>query len=201
MHPYSIDNNDRFRILWIVIPMAVIIAWLLHEYLLPNIPVYEELKWLLRIPTSALALIYVFYKWFEKDLWHRFNNWFGLVKTPNLSGTYQGTLKSSRDNFQTETEITVNIEQTLRYLLLTLSTSTSSSKSEMAALIPEAPDGPMLIYAFHNDYKKISEPEMQYHRGLSSLIYNEIEDSLNGTYFTSPERGYHGEIYLEQSLK
>tara|TARA_R100001143_G_C3361001_1_gene135704 strand:- start:10374 stop:10979 length:606 start_codon:yes stop_codon:yes gene_type:complete len=201
MHPYSIDNNDRFRILWIVIPMAVITAWILHEYLLPNISVYKELKWLLRIPTSALALIYVFYKWFEKDLWHRFNNLFGLVKTPNLSGIYQGTLKSSRDNFQTETVITVKIEQTLRYLLLILSTSTSSSKSEMAALIPDAPDGPMLIYSFHNDHKKISKPEMQYHRGMSSLIYNEKEASLNGTYFTSPERGYHGEIFLKKTLK
>jgi len=198
MHPYSIDNNDRFRILWIVIPLAIAIAWLLNEFLLPLIPEFEKIRWLLRIPTSALALVYVFYKWFEKDLWHRFNNWFGLVKTPNLSGMYQGILKSSRDDFQSETEITIKIEQTLRYLLLTLSTATSSSKSEMATIIPDAPDGPVLIYSFHNDYKKISEPEMQYHRGMSSLIYNEEKETLSGTYFTSPERGFHGEITLEK---
>lgn len=197
MHPYSIKNNDRFKILWIVVPLAIGIAWFLKEYVFPFIPQFEEIRWLFRVPASALALVYLFYKWFEKDLWFRFGNWFGFVKTPNLSGSYKGTLKSSRDNFESETEISVTIKQTLRNLLFTLSTSTSSSKSEMAAIVPDAPDGPVLIYSFHSDHKKISEPEMQYHRGMSCLIFDSEEETLTGTYFTSPERGHHGEIFLE----
>ncbi|WP_340106836.1 Cap15 family cyclic dinucleotide receptor domain-containing protein [Rhodohalobacter sp. 8-1] len=201
MHPYSIKNNDRFKVLWFIVPLAVIVAWLLNEFLLPVIPQFEEIRWLLRIPTSAIALGYIFYKWFEKDLWFRCGNWFGFVKTPNLSGTYHGILKSSRDNFQSKTEIKVNIKQTLRDILFTLSTDTSSSKSEMTAIITGGLDGPMLIHSFHNDQKKISEPDMQYHIGMSSLIFSEKDETLSGTYFTSPERGHHGEIYLEKIKK
>ena len=198
MHPYSIKNNDRFKAFWIVVPLAVITAWLLNEFVLPIIPHFEKIRLLLRVPTSALALVYVFYTLFEKYFWFRLNNWFGLIQTPNLSGQYTGVLKSSRDNFQSETKISVTIQQTLRNILLTLSTSTSRSKSEMAAIVKDEPDGPMLIFSFLNDYKKISEPEMQYHRGMTNLIYSEEDAILSGTYFTSPERGHHGEIYLEK---
>lgn len=199
MHPYSIDNNDHFRILWVVVPLAIITAWLVHKFVLPFIPSYQEYRWLITAPTSALALLFIYYKWMEKYLWYRMKHWFGLVKTPNLSGTYQGMLRSSRDDFESETEITVKIEQTLRRILLTLSTSTSSSRSEMAAILPDEPDGRMLIYSFVNDHKKVSKPDMEYHRGMGKLTFREEAQSLSGTYFTSPERGYHGEIYLKKS--
>ncbi|MGM0587276.1 MAG: hypothetical protein ACQETE_02570 [Bacteroidota bacterium] len=196
MHPYSIENNDRFRILWIVVPFALVSAWILHNYVLTLIPHYQDYRWIITAPTSALALGFVYYKWMEKDLWCRLNNWYGFVKTPDLSGEYQGTLKSSRDDFDSETEITVNIEQSLRKMLLTLSTTTSSSKSEMAAILPNEIDGPRLIYSYYSDHKKVSKPDMEYHRGMGKLTLNLSESKLYGTYFASPERGYYGEIQL-----
>lgn len=135
----------------------------------------------------------------EKYLWYRMNHWLGLVKTPNLSGTYEGILKSSRDDFKSETKVTVQIEQTLRSILLTLGTSTSSSKSEMAAILPDELNGPMLIYSFYSDHKKVSKPDMEYHRGMGKLTLDEESQTLSGTYFTSPERGYYGEIELQES--
>jgi hypothetical protein len=68
----------------------------------------------------------------------------------------------------------------------------------MSAILSNDPDEHMLIYSFYSDHKKISEPDMEYHHGMGKLTYDKDQGSLSGTYFTSPERGFYGEIKLKK---
>lgn len=193
MHPYSININDKAKIYWIIVPLSLLCGYLTNQ-LLKSIPAYEHYSWIVDIPSSGIAYLVIFYQVFDKFVWRWLVNrkiWF---QTPVISGTYTGQLFSSIDGKIMPTNITVKIEQTLSKIRISLSTQQSTSKSEMAAISTDEPDGPLLIYEFLNDHRKVSDPNLTIHRGTARLTYNESNKSLIGTYYTSPERGNYGEI-------
>lgn len=200
MHPYSININDRTKVFWIIVPLSLISGYYTNECLLENLPIYQQFFWIIDAPSSGIAYLAIFYKLFDAFVWKWFAGnklWF---KTPVLAGTYKGELLSSRDGKATPTDITIKIEQTLTTIRISLSTRLSTSKSEMAAIVTDEPDGPLLVYEFINDHRKVSDAGLTIHRGLTRLTYNEDDKSLTGTYYTSPERGNYGEIRVYKKV-
>lgn len=197
MHPYSINNNDKAKVHWIIVPLSLLTGYLLNVCILKNLELYQTYSWIIDAP-SALAFFAIFYQLFDKYIWKWFANakiWFS---TPVLSGEYSGELLSSRDEMQEPTEIIIKIKQTLTKIKISLHTSQSTSKSEMAAILVDEPDGPLLIYEFINDHRKIADPNLTIHRGLTRLTLNEKEKTLEGIYYTSPERKNYGEIRVKK---
>jgi len=194
MHPYSININDRAKVFWIIVPLSLICGYYTNEHLLKNLDLYQQFSWIIDAPSSGIAFLAIFYKLFDIYVWKWFSSVNFLFGTPVLSGSYKGTLLSSRDNKAEPTTITIKIEQTLTKIRISLLTAQSTSKSEMAAIVTDEPDGPLLTYEFINDHRKVSDPGLTIHRGLTRLTFNAAEKSLTGIYYTSPERGNHGEI-------
>lgn len=193
MHLYTINIKDKEKIIWLSIVLAIICSYFLNKLILVHCKLYQDYSWLIDIPSSSLALYYIFYKIFDNYSWRI--KWVKkLIKTPDLNGSYKGELISSRDNMESTTEITIKIKQTLSKIKITLSTFQSTSRSEMATLIVGEPDGDMLIYEFINDHKKISDSNLNIHRGVTRLSYNKDDKTLKGTYYTSPERRNYGQI-------
>jgi len=198
MHPYSININDKSKVYWIIVPLSLICGYVTNECVLKNLEIYQTYSWIADIPSSGLAFFAILYQLFNKVIWKWFskaNFWF---ETPVICGEYEGELLSSRDNFQQVTPIKIKIKQSLTKLQISLHTTQSTSKSEMAALIVDEPDGPLLIYEFINDHRKIVDPNLTIHRGLTRLTYNKIDKSLIGIYYTSPERKNYGQIKVYQ---
>jgi len=71
----------------------------------------------------------------------------------------------------------------------------------MAAIIVDEADGPLLIYEFLNDHKRVADPDLTIHRGLTRLTFNEKEKSFTGIYYTSPERKNYGEIRVTKNSR
>ena len=194
MHPYSININDKAKVYWIIVPLSLLCGYLTNECILKNLDFYQPYSWIVDVPSSGLAFFAIYYQLFDKYIWKWFSNCNFWFETPNISGEYEGVLLSSRDDKQTPTKIEIKIKQTLTKIKISLHTSQSTSKSEMAALIVDEPDGPLLIYEFINDHRKVADPNLTIHRGLTRLTLNKEEKTLTGIYYTSPERKNYGEI-------
>ena len=152
--------------------MSLLCGYLTNQ-LLKSIPAYDHYSWIVDIPSSGIAYLVIFYQVFDKFVWRWLVNrkiWF---QTPVISGTYTGQLFSSIDGKIMPTNITVKIEQTLSKIRISLSTQQSTSKSEMAAISTDETYGPLLIYEFLIDQRKVSDPNLTIHRGSARLTYNE----------------------------
>jgi len=198
MHPYSININDKAKVYWIIVPLSLLSGYLVNELILKNLEFYQSYSWIIDVPSSGLAFFAIFYQLFDKYNWKWFANAKFWFVTPVLSGEYSGELLSSRNEMQEPIEITIIIKQTLTKIKISLHTSQSTSKSEMAAIIVDEPDGPLLIYEFINDHRKVADPNLTIHRGLTRLTYNEKEKTLVGIYYTSPERKNYGQIKVKK---
>lgn len=193
MHPYAININDKVKIYWIIVPLSFIVGYFVNEGL-KSFAFYQTYSWIIDVPSSGLAFFAIFYQLFDKYIWKWFAKYKFWFKTPVLGGAYAGTLLSSRDDMKEPTEIEIKIKQTLTRISISLHTSQSTSKSEMASIIVDEPDGPLLIYEFINDYRRVSDPNLTIHRGTTRLTFNEKNKTLIGTYYTSPERKNYGQI-------
>ena len=198
MHPYSININDKVKVYWIIVPLSLLCGYLVNECILKNLEIYQTYSWIADIPSSGLAFFAIFYHLFDRYIWKWFSDYNFWFETPNISGEYEGELFSSRDDKQTPTKIEIKIIQTLTKIKISLHTSQSTSKSEMAAILVDEPDGPLIIYEFINDHRKVADPNLTIHRGLTRLTLNKGEKSLIGVYYTSPERKNYGEIRVKK---
>lgn len=197
MHPYAISINDKIKVYWIIVPLSLIAGYFVNQGL-KSFAFYQTYSWIIDIPSSGLAFFAIFYKLFDKYIWKWFVKnkfWF---KTPVLGGAFAGTLLSSRDDMKEPTEIEIKIKQTLTRISISLHTSQSTSKSEMASILTDEPDGPLLIYEFINDHRRVADPNLTIHRGTTRLTFNENDKTLIGTYYTSPERKNYGQINVKQ---
>ena len=198
MHPYSININDKVKVYWMIVPLSLLYGYLVNECILKNLEIYQTYSWIADIPSSGLAFFAIFYQLFDRYIWKWFSDYNFWFETPNISGEYEGELFSSRDDKQTPTKIEIKINQTLTKIKISLHTSQSTSKSEMAAILVDEPDGPLIIYEFINDHRKVADPNLTIHRGLTRLTLNKREKSLIGVYYTSPERKNYGEIRVKK---
>jgi len=177
--------------------ISILLAWVLYWILnkIPkNIPV-----WALDVP-AAYGSYWLLLKIFDKWLWkYPLMRSLGIVQVPNLSGKWNGVLRSSYDNYKTEYPISLDIRQTWTHLLVKLRAEKSSSYSIIGGIVVGDGKPAMLSYDYLNEPLPDAIPEtMHMHRGMVHLALME-DGSLDGVYFTGRSRNTFGRMQLRRA--
>ena len=195
MHPYAIDTNERQYVFFFLAVVSVGIAWL-SNWVLTNLQV--TIPWYGEAPSVLTA--YGLLVWsFDKYAWRwRFIRLLRLVRTPDLSGDWEGHIESSFHNYERKQHVKVTIEQTWTKICIALDTGStgSQSHSETAGILIEYPGRPVLTYNYLNEPRAVSTETMHTHRGTAILSVR--GDHLDGQYYSGRGRTNHGSIELRR---
>lgn len=197
MHPYATDSSERRRLPLLMVGLSILLAWLLHWGLgaLGVAPPW----W---IDTPSVAGFYgIIYTWFDRRLWRiSLLRRLGLVKVPDLNGTWTGTVHPSGGEHAYEHPTTAEITQTWRSICVRLRTENSKSHSVIGAVVVEEAGDTVLTYEYVNEPSARAVDSMHMHRGTARLVLTEDGRVLEGDYYTGRDRKSHGVLRLEKSV-
>lgn len=114
-----------------------------------------------------------------------------LSKIPNISGIYEGHMRSSFSQYEDEIRTRFTIVQNIFKIDIKMETKTSTSHS-LSADIDKKGNDVILTYIFQNE-GDITENLMK-HGGVCVLSFE--NDKVEGEYYSSPERKRNGVIAL-----
>ena len=195
MHPYSIETYERRNILLILAVISIALAWSFHQLM----GIFEiGLPWWAESP-SVLFFYGFLYTIFDKWCWKLLRK-VGLIKTPDLNGEWDGTLKTSFDSHASELKTTLKIFQTWTRIKILLTTDQSSSQSETTSIVIDAPEGSYLSYQYINEPKSSAINTMSIHRGTVRLIFDEKKNTLNGEYYSGRDRQNFGSLKFIKNI-
>ncbi|OYR53943.1 hypothetical protein DJ73_06535 [Halorubrum sp. Ea1] len=130
---------------------------------------------------------------------------------PDLSGEWAGHLYTDTDEYDDEDVVAVNepghdlvkmdvtlrIRQSWDQILVELDGPNSTSKSTGATILFD--DGPpTLTYNYDNRGDDFHE-ELDQHAGTTTIEYDPESETLEGTYYTGPNRENHGRLEVERT--
>ncbi len=193
MHPYSLDTNERKNILLGLAIFSILFAWILNKVL-----VYFQinLPWYLDSP-SVMGFYALLFGLFDRVCWNfKILQKIKLIKTPNLSGVWEGNLSSSFNNYSKNIKATLKIFQTWTSIKILLFTQDSSSYSESASILTNNPEGILLTYQYINNPKVNTTNSMHIHRGTTRLLFNKT-DELQGDYYSGRDRKNCGTLIFK----
>ena len=189
MHPYSINSHERRSLPFYLAGVSILFAFGL-KYLV-DIP-----DWL-PIP-SVFAAYGVSYTLFDKVLWKlNILRKIGLIKTPDLNGTWKMVTTSSLNNHTIEYIGRLKIEQTWTHISLYFegSNATSSSKISWITITNNS------IYTLEWQYLSKRKPEFaedEYmHYGITKVQsdgFDIVDDCMEGDYYTDRSRDKYGRV-------
>jgi len=193
MHPYATDSHERRNVILGVALLSVVFAYTLHrgvEW------VSIQLPWWVDSP-SVMGFFGLLYEAFDKRLWRATPlQGIGIVKVPDLNGTWDVEGRTSFDNgkrFQAQ----VVIKQTWTAMSIVLESESSISRSLSASLLVGQPEGPTLSYEYRNDPKPDALPTMHSHRG-TTVLRRKSTGLLEGEYYSGRDRLNYGSLTLKR---
>ena len=193
MHPYATDSKERESVLFYIAVLSIFSSWILHNLL--NIAPLA-IPWWIDAPsvTGFYGLFYaIFYKYTWKWLMLRK---FGIVKVPNLNGTWKGYVVSSFDEPSKKYEATLVILQNWTQISIILKTHDSKSTSLIAGILIDNPEGTVLTYEYLNEPLPLTNEGMHIHKGTATLTLNDGK-VLEGEYYTGRDRKHFGYLRFE----
>jgi hypothetical protein len=197
MHPYATDSDERQKVMLGLATISIFMSWLVHT-------MFQTINfsppWWSDIP-SFIGFYGIFLALFDKWLWKiKFFRQTGLVKTPILSGTWEGHIVSSYDDHEKQTKATIEVFQTWTEIRVKLVTNTSVSYSQTASLVTDNPDCTILSYDYINEPKPNAIKTMHSHRGMArhEHIITEGCETLDGSYFTGRDRKNFGALFFKR---
>ncbi|WP_157884880.1 Cap15 family cyclic dinucleotide receptor domain-containing protein [Halorubrum aethiopicum] len=128
---------------------------------------------------------------------------------PDLSGEWEGHLYTDTDTYDSEDvvavdelglglvkmEASMNIAQSWDQIQVMFEGPNSTSESTGATILVD--DGaPILTYNYDNSGRDFHE-ELNQHVGTTTLEYDPTSETLEGSYYTGPNRENRGRIELE----
>lgn len=198
MHPYAVDSNERLIIsFWLAIASIclILVIQTAIDYFTIILPWYV---WYICAP-SIFGFFTIFWICFDKWGWKAsIVRTIGLIKTPDLTGTWHGVLRSSHEDHTKEHVIALEIYQNWTSISLIMRTQSSDSKSEVASLNTRNQSGPIISYQYMNEPRSHAPDTMNIHRGTAILTYKASPGILEGDYYTGRGRQKHGTIYLKR---
>lgn len=197
MHPFSIDTQERKNIIVTIALLCIPLSWLLNYLVkLSGITDITGIWWI--SAPSILGMAGILYKIFDEWLW-RFDvlRKLRIIKTPDLSGVWNGTIATSFDDCADRHATNVKIQQTWTRISIFLAGSQSESHSLTASILTRQPGGISINYEYKNEPKPFAKSTMHAHRGTAILkLRNNIE--LEGEYYTGRDRNNFGSIKLKK---
>jgi len=199
MHPYSVDSRRFPSIAYYVAASAIVLTLglrILLQFFHVNPGTITYLP-------SAFALYAALYGIFDRFLWKwRVVQWLGIVTTPDVSGHWQGNLRSSHSNYLIDHEVLVRVHQTWTNIRLTLDGERSISLSTMACIATVSPSEYELRWEYLAEAKRPDENELFNHRGVTTLRFqtsgSKVLPIIKGSYYTQQGRDSNGTIILER---
>ncbi|WP_391117382.1 hypothetical protein [Psychrobacillus sp. L3] len=141
---------------------------------------------------------------FDKYLW----KWgifykIGIIKTPNLNGTWEGTLSSSYHEFKSEMPACIVIKQTWTHIFISGIFNQSKSYSISANLDINNGARTVLRYVYLNKNNLVkSDGTMGEHSGMATLEFTLDEGELEGKYYNEPPQNVnYGVLKLQKQIK
>jgi hypothetical protein len=137
-HTYSTDSTERHYIPFFIAVTAIGATFTIFHF----IERYQiEVPWWATPPIDTMAFYGLFYELFDRWVWKR--RWLrtlGVVKVPNLSGTWTGQVQPIETNgisagLGINANLNIQIEQTWTTMLIRGDANLSSSHSLSASLI------------------------------------------------------------------
>lgn len=191
MHPYSIDTTERSVVPLFIAVAAILAAWGLSAILIAfNLGV----PWWFDAP-SVMGFYGLFYSLFNNYIWRwNFLRMIRFVRTPILDGEWRGSCVSSFNN--TVQEVALIIKQTWTSIQIVLTAPESQSRSLVAAISVESPEGAALTYQYQSDPRVGSNDGMHIHYGTNRLSIK--GDLLEGEYYSGRGRQNTGILSLSR---
>ena len=150
MHGYAIDSRERVLVVRILFMASALVSGVAAA-LIPSDVI--PMRWLLPIPSIGLVFG-VSYWVFDNWLWRwQFLRVMRLIRLPDLSGAWTGTVASSYSGFEGVQQVTVKIEQKWTRMVVRLNAEESRSWSVTASVLTNSPEGLILTYLFDNEPK------------------------------------------------
>jgi len=195
MHSYTTDSNERKFVPLYVAGISILIAWILNGVLGA---MQFALPWWIDAP-SVIGFYGMLYTIFDKYLWRwHILRTIGVVKVPDLNGTWEGHLASSFDEHAARQDATIKIFQSWAQISIILETNYSKSHSLIAAIITENPIGVVLSYEYLNEPVPNAKQTMHTHRGTGRLTIQANGNTLEGEYYTGRDRQNFGILRFER---
>jgi hypothetical protein len=191
MHPYATDSSERERIFAILAVITIGAVWLLHWSL-------GSFYWWWN-PLTIMGIYSALYFLFSRMLWRiGLLQKIGLVRAPDLNGTWQGKIKlASRWRGKVQ-EATITINQTWTRVSIIFETHTTRAHSLIASILTKQPEGPVLSYEYLNEPKPGAKDAFNIQRGSARLVL--AGDSLEGTfYYGSGKQQQFGSITVRRN--
>lgn len=196
MHPFSTDSPERDRLRLVLFVISIALAWTTHVALsVLNL----EIPWWLDAPSVIFFYGILFYL-LDNHLWrtplvHRV----GLIRIPDLNGTWTGEVDSSYEAAADEKPINaiVKVRQSWTKIIVVLETDRSRSVSELAMVLTARPE-PVLSYEYRNEPNARATESMHAHRGTAALTFE--NETLFGDYYSGRDRRNHGMLRLRRSV-
>ena len=194
MHAYTTDSTERKFVPLYIAGASVLAAWVLNRVLGA---MQFALPWWIDAP-SVIGFYGLLYAIFDKYLWRwRIFRTIGVVKVPDLNGTWNGYVASSFDKHATKYDAILRIVQNCTRISVILETDYSKSSSLIAAIVTEDP-GTVLSYEYLNEPIPNAKHTMHTHRRTARLTMQSNGKALEGEYYTGRDRQNFGILRFER---
>lgn len=189
MHPYATDSNEGKLVLFLLAIVSVLSAWSLKSVLWF---IECTIPWWLDAP-SVVGFYGMFYIIFDKYLWKMdILRRIGLVKVPDLNGTWEGNITSSYNAHAAKYDGTIKIYQNWVRINIDMRTQDSRSHSLIATILTENQNAIIISYEYQNEPLYNAKTTMHSHRGTARLMLTPDNHTLEGEYYTGRDRQNFG---------
>lgn len=195
MHSYATDSNERKLVPLLLMIVSVLSVWFLNRAL--EILQFT-LPWWIDAP-SVVGFYGLFYTLFDKYLWRVSTlRRIGLVRVPDLNGTWKGYIASSFDEHATKHDATIELCQSWARISINLRTQKSKSNSLTATILTENPRATVLSYEYLNEPSSNAKTTMHTHQGTARLTLLPGGRALEGEYYSGRDRQNFGTLNFKR---
>ncbi len=201
IHPYATDSSERDNMAIVIAVIAALVAWWLHNIVEAHQSSLPGWLWWVEVP-GPIALYLLLRRATDEWAWSwPLLRFLRLVRIPNLNGKWNGTLRSSNDEMQTEHPCTLTIRQTWTRIAVVLTTKTSRSQNLVAGILINGADDALLVYEFENEPAMDAPATMSTFRGHATLRLERDErgDVLTGDYYSGRGRATTGTMTVRRA--
>jgi hypothetical protein len=178
MHYYSVDY-DRKLIYFLLVSVSITLTSFINYFLNLN---------QIALSVTGFTIFGLVFLAFDKFIWKlKFLYKFGIVKTPNFTGSWVGTITSSYHNFKEEIPAGIFINQTWTSIYISGHFNQSKSYSISANLETNNGGRTILRYVYMNvNNPAKSDGTMSCHSGITTLEFNFKDGYAEGKYYNEP---------------
>ena len=191
-HEYTIQNGmNRSKVGKTLYSLSTILTALIVSQFIRYITWFESVPTLISTVILTIIIFYIVY--------YSFNNWIwklrpisGLLKLPDISGTWSCNGKSDYEDFNWHGKI--KIVQSWDKIRINLTTERSSSESISAVIIYDDIHGYKLVYNYENKPNSLDDTSLRTHVGFVDLNLDYSNSQAAGYYYNVSGRKTSGEI-------